>query len=52
MYGFSGYAANAYGSERQFTIPPVIKLPMMIVKNGYNVAITLMLKFRNLKLGL
>jgi len=50
MYGFGGYGTNAYGSERQNTTGPIIKLPMLIAKNGYNLAIRLMLKFRNLTL--
>lgn len=52
MYGFSGYGTNSYGSERQNRIPPVIKLAMTIIQNGYNVGMTLMLRFANVTLGL
>jgi hypothetical protein len=42
MYGFSGFATNTYGSERNAFKPPVISLPMTI----------LMLAFRNTTLEL
>ena len=51
MYGFSGYGTNAYGSERQSLIAPVVKFAVRTVQNGYNAAIALMLRFRNLTLS-
>jgi hypothetical protein len=43
MYGFSGYGTNAYGSERQGLLAPVVRLAMRIVQNGYNVVMALTL---------
>jgi hypothetical protein len=51
MYGFSGYGTNAYGSERQSLLGPIVRLGMRIVQNGYNAVLTLMLRFRNLTLS-
>jgi len=34
MYGFSGYGTNAYGSERQSLLGPIVRLGMRIVQNG------------------
>lgn len=51
MYGFSGYGTNAYGSERQSKLAPVVKLAMRIVTNGYNAALALVLRFRNLTIS-
>jgi hypothetical protein len=52
MYGFSGYGTNTYGSKRVSLIPPVIKLAAIVLRNGYNIGVTLMLKFKNITLGL
>jgi hypothetical protein len=52
MYGFSGYATNSYGSFRQNRIAPVVKLAMTVLRNGYNIGLTLMLKFKNLTVQL
>jgi hypothetical protein len=52
MYGYSGFGTNAYGSERQSgMLGPVVKLAMRIVTNGYNVTLSLLLRFRNLTVG-
>jgi hypothetical protein len=51
MYGFSGYGTNAYGSERQTLLAPVVRLAMRTAANAYNVVLTLMLRFRNLTLS-
>lgn len=51
MLGFSGYGTNAYGSERQSLLAPVVKLAMRIVQNSYNAALGLMLRFRGLTLS-
>jgi hypothetical protein len=40
MYGYHGYATNAYGSDRQTTLAPVVKLAMRIAATGYNATIT------------
>jgi hypothetical protein len=48
MYGYSGYGTNAYGSERQSIIAPLVKLAMRVVQNSYNVVNTVALRFRNL----
>jgi hypothetical protein len=51
MYGFHGYGTNAYASERQGFLAPVVKLGMRSVANGYNAALTLMLRFRAITLS-
>jgi hypothetical protein len=48
MYGFSGYGTNAYGSERQTLLAPVVRLAMRTVRNAYNVALPVMVGFGNL----
>jgi hypothetical protein len=52
MYGYGGYGTSAYGSKRQSLIPPVIKHAMTVLRNTYNVGITLMLRFKTITLGL
>jgi hypothetical protein len=37
MYGYSGYGTNSYGSKRVSRIPPIVKLAMTILQNGYNI---------------
>jgi hypothetical protein len=32
MYGFAGYATNPYASERRALIPPIISLPMTVLR--------------------
>jgi hypothetical protein len=51
MYGYSGYGTNAYGSERQSIVAPLIKLAARIVQNGYAIGYTLLLRFRPLTLN-
>lgn len=50
MYGFSGYGTNAYGSERQSLLGPIVQLGMRYVQNGYNAALALMLRFHGITL--
>ena len=44
MYGFSGYATNPYGSERNTFKPPIVTLAMIYLKHTYGIVVALMLK--------
>jgi hypothetical protein len=32
MYGFSGYATNSYAAERRALIPPIVSMPMTVIR--------------------
>lgn len=50
MYGFSGYGTNSYGSERQSSLAPIVKLAMRVLQLGFS-QLALLLRFRNLTLS-
>ena len=39
MYGFSGYATNSYGSERQSAISQIIRLGARVMQDVYGMAL-------------